>query len=384
MGWRPVVRSLVAIVLVVCGGCGAAAPAATPGPPSPPAACDGSLADLQPRTTPGWAEPPEGPVAEVRVRGARSVPAELVRDAIELPAGEPMDPSTVRDDIRRILELRVFEDVRVHADRSPAGPVITYEVVERPLVRRVHVSGLGEGVQEPRLKRVAGEVFVPARLHRLAAKVASEHEREGYAEAVARVRGRRADSGHVDVCFVVEPGRRWVVERLDFVGNERIDDATLGELVSTFEDRVNAPGGVYREDLLRVDRRRIAAAYYDRGMIDARISEPRTTWEDGGLHVQIPIEEGPVYALGEVTVTGSLDGSEREYLELAGLRSGETFSRERVGAAFERIRERDAHRGVEVWPATTFHRDVHTVDLEIQIRREDEPQDEPQDQEGEP
>lgn len=368
-------RLLVWLSVALSGACGAAAPAVESASTEPePAACGSSLAALHTPISPGWTEIPEAPVAAIRVDGAQTVPDRLVREAIELPVDEPIDAATVRSDIRRILELAVFADVRVHADTSPRGLTVIYEVVERPLVREVHVSGLGEGVEEHRLDAVADEVFVPQRLHRLARKLQSDHRREGYADAVARVRGRRVGSRAVDVCFAVDAGRRWLIEDLEFDGNDRLSDDELHALVETFDGRVNDPGGVYREDLLATDLQRITAAYYDRGMVGVRVSEPRTEWKRDGLHVRVPIEEGPVYRLDRVTVTGDLDGPPRAYLQLLALRSGDTFSRERVTEGLERIRERDADRGtVEVRPTTDIDGESHTIDLEIEVTLGDAP-----------
>ena len=217
-------RLLVALsVLSWSGGCGASAPAAR-APTEEPDPCGASLAELHAPVSPGWAELPEEPVAAVRVGGARTVPQRLVRDAIELPLGQPVDPATVREDVRRILGLKVFEDVRVHADSSPEGLTVTYEVVERPLVREVYVAGVAEGVRSRRLEAVAGEVFVPGRLHRLTRKLEAEHHREGYADAKARVTGRRAGSRSVDVCFAVDAGRRWLIASFELTGNERLGE----------------------------------------------------------------------------------------------------------------------------------------------------------------
>jgi outer membrane protein insertion porin family len=350
------------VVLCACGSTAVEVASA------PRLACTGSLVELDGLAPVRWGDVPVGTVSQIRVRGALTVPERLVREAILLEPNAALDAEVMRDDVGRILALAVFEDVRVHAEVVGGGVVVTYELVERPLVRHVYVDGVGEGVRADRVERLAGEVFVPRRLHRLGQRLASEHHQEGYSDAVTRVRGRRVGERYVDVCFAVESGPRWLIESFEFEGNESVDDDVLDELVSTYGGRVNAVGGIYREDLLADDLQRVLAAYYDRGHLAVEIGELEIVREEGRIRIALPIEEGPIYRVGDLGVSGALTAPEADYLRLLGLRSGEIFSRGRVMEGIERIRAREAPRAVEITPAVDLDRDRRTVDLEVEVR----------------
>lgn len=350
---------LVLAGLAACGGASHTEP--------PPSACHGDLASITRPASIVWTELPVESVGEVRIRGARTVPEALVRERISLPVGQPIDPAVVRGDVRQLLSLAVLDDVRVHADRERGTLVVTYELIERPLVRRVHVRGVGDGVSAHRVERVAGEVFVPQRMQRLGERLAAAHREEGYTDAVANVRATRAPDGRVDMCFEVDAGARWLIEAIEFEGNSALDDDALADLVSTYGGRVNVPGGVYRDDLLADDMPAMLAAYYDRGHITANIAEPRIDRHDGLFTITIPVEEGPEFRLGALTVSGELALEPAEYLRLLGLREGEIFSRSRVAEGMERVRARESARSIDIVPATNLDLERHIVDLDFEV-----------------
>jgi outer membrane protein insertion porin family len=349
--------------LALLAACGTAPGNTTPSPSE----CDGSLEAVTARDDPSIGEAvPAATVVSVVIRGVRSVPERLVREAIELEPGTLLSAPPVRADIRRILALRVFEDVRVHAEPVTGGVRVTYEVVERPLVRSAVLLGDGGEAARHRVEGLTGEVFQPGRLSRLAQKITADRQRDGYAEASTRVSAGRSEAG-VAVCVHAEPGRRWVIDELTLEGNEAIDDEALLGAMTTLDGRVNAEGGVYRADLFEDDRARMLALYYDVGRVMARVQEPQTRWEDDALVVTIAITEGEVFRLGELRVSGDLEGPASEYLAILALEEGMVFERSAVAAAIDRVRERDRERQIGVAPVTQIDAERRVIDLEIQI-----------------
>ncbi|MBO6936447.1 MAG: hypothetical protein JJ863_15855 [Deltaproteobacteria bacterium] len=349
----------------------------TPAPRSAleaPNECAGSLQDVSAREDPSLGEPaPAATVVAVAIRGAASVPETLVREAVRLETGVLLSESALRADVRRILELRVFEDVRVHVHHVTDGVQVTYEVVERPMIASARLVGEGGAAALHRVEGLRGEVFQPGRLHRLSRKIVSDRRRDGFAEVTTRVSARRGEDG-VAVCMVVDAGRRWVIDTLEVAGNEAIDDDALLEVMATLEGRVNAEGGIYREDLIEEDLQRMLALYFDAGHVSARIGAPETRWEGDALHVAIPVTEGPVYTLRELRVSGDLAGPANEYVDFLGLEVDVPFDRAAIAGAIERLAERERARGnFSVYPTTQLDPEGHFVDLEVQVEDLDAP-----------
>ncbi|MEM9187588.1 MAG: POTRA domain-containing protein [Myxococcota bacterium] len=360
---------VLSLSFLVVGACGGAQPAL----PAPTLMCDVRLEELDQRSRPVGSELPAGPVASIEIQGARTVPEALVREAIRTPLGQDLDAEQIRSDLRDILALSVFEDVRVHGRREGDRVMLRYEVMERPLVRHVEARGeaLPRGVG--RLGLLTGEVFVPQRIHRLAGRIAAEYRRDGYRDARVELRAHR-DDGVVDLCFLNETGRRWLIERFEFSGNELIADAELRDQLDTQDGEVNHPGGIYREDLLDRGLERVRGLYLARGMVEVVVHVPQVTWSGERASVEIAIAEGAIYRIGNIEFEGSLAESAEHYRGLVGVEPGEVFVRPAVTDGIERIRtwEREQGRETDVTVIeTTLDREGSRLHMVIRLAAAD-------------
>ncbi|MEM9067939.1 MAG: POTRA domain-containing protein [Myxococcota bacterium] len=309
---------------------------------------------------------PASPVVEVRVDGLVSVPESVVRDTIQLPIGPLLSEEAVRADVRRLLSLRVFEDIRVHVEHVEGGVAVTYAPVERPLVVSAMLIGESASAVRRRVERMAGEVFRPGRLHRLSQRIADDRRRDGYAEASARVTARRVDGG-VALCVIVDPGRRWVVDRLTFEGNDAIDDDALLAAMDTREGRVNVEGGIYFPDALETDLQRMRVLYLDAGHAAVEVESPEVRWDGDSLRVAVRVREGPVFTLRHLTVSGDLSGSVSEYLAFLDLDTGVRFDRSVIASAIDRLRVREQARGnVQVEPIVEMEGNLIDVNVRVE------------------
>jgi len=167
----------------------------------------------------------------------------------------------------------------------------------------------------------------------------------------------------------------------NFIAEVRMSQDTLGaiELVGNH--------GIGREELLEiiteslvvgapVDDERIervllelSAHYWDRGYANVKVREPVLT----GTHqkaLRIELEEGDVFRLGKLSVTGVSNAEMARYVKLVG-RRGELFNRTAIAAARERLHE--AAQAGDVLPQTKVHLDTKTIDIEFEVTRRLEP-----------
>ena len=83
--------------------------------------------------------------------------------------------------------------------------------------------------------------------------------------------------------------------------------------------------GVLDQKKLREDTDRIAAFYYDHGYLNVHVGEPQIVRIPKGLKVIIPIDEGPIYKIGAIDVSGDLKFPRMELTPLITIKPGEDF-----------------------------------------------------------
>lgn len=376
-------RRAGALLVVLCTGC--AAPAGASRAPTAPVdeheralACapDPNTAPLSPRVDLSAAGAHDGEVvASIAVDGADATLARLVTDALQTRAGRGFHAGRAAEDVKRLFALGVFEDVRLFAVRGRDGLALTVRVEERPLVRRVFSApGSASAEVDAWIAPLPGDLYDPEAVARATRELARAEVARGYLDARAGVRARRVDREHVDLCFDLDPGDAWHVERLAFPGASHVDREDLLAAIDTAGGTVDTPGKPYRAGRFAIDVLRIHALLYDRGLLDSNVALPRITRvaETHGLVVAVPIDEGPVYRLGRVRVAGRLAGPRAGYEAQVHEQPGAVFVRSRFVEAIERLKRHHhelAGEDVDVTPKLDLHRERATVDVTLDVER---------------
>jgi outer membrane protein insertion porin family len=303
-------------------------------------------------------------IVRVEVRGNVAVPEEVVRAVLVGKVGDVIDREAIAEDVRRVWGLEAFDDVGAEVEAVKGGAVLRWVVVERALIGTVRVHGAGGR----RIEGLAGGLYDPVRVAREVDGVAVRLRERGHLQARARAWSRRAGE-RVDVCAVVDAGPRYEIDRVAFPGSKQIGERDLRAALRTRDGAVNAPGGVYRADLLVEDKPYLLALYYERGMVDVRVGDPVITLDAarGRVRVAVPVQEGPVYRIGKLTVAG-VQARERNRL-LGPLARGRVFARAEVAEANQRMQDWLKARGREraVWPETRIDAERRTIDLTFDL-----------------
>lgn len=326
------------------------------------------------------AAPPPAPssspavVAQIRVEGNRRVDADAIRAVVGTRVGGPLSRARVAEDVHRIYELGFFHNVQVGASASPEGAIVTYLVEENPIIRQVSVSGnenVGADDLKEQLTLTVGSTIDYPLLRENEARIEAFYKAQGFHRVEVQHRIDPLGEGAVAVDFAILEGQKLRLRRIEFRGNDHLDDDELRKglqtrawswksLVTHYWDH----SGVYAEPLFFQDLDRIQRRYMDEGYIRVRVGEPEVEITDDGLVVVVPITEGPRYSVGEVDLTGDESMDQEELRAQIELSPGEFFSRARMTGDVERLRGYYSDRGffsARVIPRTRVDEDDRTV-----------------------
>jgi outer membrane protein assembly factor BamA len=313
------------VVVVVASACAHRPPA--------PVTCGPGWSPLSGRHAPDGGAislaDPAAVIAAVRIAGPESgidaTLATTMRSVVETRPGQRVAEAPLAADLRRLWGLGVISDARVEVD----GGEVAFIVTPRPTVGRVLVIARADPAAVRRFRLLAGAPFEPARITRIAAATELGYVRDGHLDAKVTVahapRGRA-----IDVCVAAAPGPRVTIDAVRFPGRTRIAEATLLAAIHGETAGVNHAGGIYDADALAADEPFLMAEYYERGMIHAKIGDPRAVRQGTRLTVELPIDEGEVFHLGSVAIPG-VPAFRHD------LAPGEVFARSRIIAVRDRL-----------------------------------------------
>ncbi len=327
-------------------------------------------------------------VVDVKIEGNRRVSADDIRVNIGTRRGMKHNPIRVARDVRSLYDLGFFSDIQVTIEEAEDGVVLSYTVAEKPAVNEVLLEGNDE-VDEEDITEVINikpnePLDIPT-IHRNVQKIRDLYSEEGF--FLAQITYRLEESGKNDynIIIVIDEHAQVQVRRFSFVGNHALTDSEISRYLAT---RTASPlsmltdSGKFNREMFDRDLTLISAVYWDKGYLDVKVGTPRVelTPDRRYIFLSIPIEEGPRYKVGRVTVVEHDNGGNEKEL-LGGRRTVRSmvlterdtwFSRTSVVEDLNRITRYYQDRGyahVNVNLQTLTRPDEHIVDLVLDVNR---------------
>jgi outer membrane protein insertion porin family len=357
----------LAILLAPAAARAQAAPAPAPSPAPAPA------------PAPSVEESRE--VRRVHFRGNRKVEDDALRVNLRTVPGAIVTQDMIRDDVRTIWRMGLFEDVQVEVTPMVGGGVIVVFVLkEKPSIRKIYVSGHDE-VGLTKINEVLDikkeQILDLAKIKKNVEKIRELYVQRGFYMAEVSHSLERENQNEVDVYFKIRENAKVEVRRVNFVGNKGASDQDLRSVMLTQAGDLLSfvtSAGTYREDMFQRDMLMVQAYYYDRGYINVKVSDPQLELspDKRSLYITITIDEGKQYKIGEVDVRGELLDDRDFYVQRLSLKPGEIFNRSRVQQDMQDLTEYYKDKGyayVNAVPQTTIDEKARIVNLTFDIQR---------------
>lgn len=321
------------------------------------------------------------PIAAVLVRG--SITAEGTRtqlspeayqqalNVLVSKAGGIFDAQVVRDDVRQLNRLGLFQRVEIYAGLTDDGEVeLAFDLLERMQVIDVQVTGNTE-ISDAEIRSVIdvipGTPIDRFQIDRSARRVEELYRAKGYYFVRVNLDEEElTDTGLV--IFRVLEGNRLKVTAIRFTGNEAFENKKLRREVNTKQANIFRRGQL-DDSVLDVDIANLIEFYRDRGYLDVRadrLIQPAPNGREA--IVTYLIEEGPLYTMREVQVDiVTPDGADQVFTreQIAGLMSikpGDVYSVRDLDESMTTIREAYGQMGY-----------IDAVVERLERRDEDEP-----------
>ncbi|WP_197526654.1 BamA/TamA family outer membrane protein [Botrimarina colliarenosi] len=269
-------------------------------------------------------------VADIQVRGNRTVPAARITGQMQTRVGRPFDPRALAADIKKLASLPYFVTVRPLHKSTEAGRVIVLEVVERRTLRYVEYLG-NESVKEKKLAEATGlavgGAVDPYAVEEGKRKIAALYQDNGFNRVhVEVVEGSKPeDQG---VVYSINEGALEKIWAVEFVGNEFASEGQLKNKIDTKPGFAWLIGGKLKRDALDSDVQKLTDYYRSYGFFRADVGRTVELNDEGTwATVRFAINEGPRYAIRNVTLNGVTIFEESSVRAGLKLSDGKSFER---------------------------------------------------------
>ncbi|RMG40852.1 MAG: outer membrane protein assembly factor BamA [Candidatus Dadabacteria bacterium] len=319
-------------------------------------------------------------IRSIEIQGTQNVDPAAVLSQLKIKAGIVKE-SEIDQAVKKLYRMGFFDQVVAkvkYQDEHKRGGVLVFDVVEKPLVRKIYVTGNKE-VDESELSKalsLTGKRFLDKnKLRQLIKNAQLLYQSKGYYDATLDYSIVPVDESQVDITFRVEEGKRYKIREIKINGLKTVDPDDLLSIIQTkrykwWSSWIFGTGRLNQE-MLENDRNLMRQYFFDHGYIDVSISDPAIEKRGDGIYITFDINEGRQYKIGQVKVSGDLiDGSEEKTLEGIKTHTGDIFNASQLRNDAFKISDKFADLGyafANVVPNTRIRRDSAEVDVEFVI-----------------
>jgi outer membrane protein insertion porin family len=295
-------------------------------------------------------------VEEVKFTGNRRIPDDSMRLWVQTREGDPFSRDQVSRDLRTILAQGYFEDAKIFTEEGPRGGlVVIFEVKEYPVILDIDFPGLKSvsesDILEEWRKRSIGlskeSQFDPVKANRAAATIRELLAGKGRPDAKVVAETEEISPTAIALHFRTEEGDRVRIATIEFEGNQAFSDEELRDHMKIVKEAGLISGltskDIYDKRRLEYELDRVRLFYYDHGYLNVKFGEPVVEeagrvgsglplvgGKDKGLKIIVPVEEGKVYRIGNVTIEGETVYAEEIIRAVLGLKEGEVVHFEKI------------------------------------------------------
>ncbi len=317
-------------------------------------------------------------VSRIAVKGNYRIDQESVLSVINTKEGERLNSTTAEQDIKSIYRLGFFDFVEVDLTNSSSGLIVTYIVKERPAIKDIRFSGNDEfssDTLKEKLNLEARKFLDKRKITASIKELQKYYQQEGYYGTEVNYKTEETKPGEVALTFNINEGKRKLIRKITFDGNENIDSSKLTSAVSTAKYSWlwswATGSGVVKKEQLENDVRVVQHEYLVKGYADVKVANPEIKELDNGLEVVFGVEEGAKYNFGNIKTSGSeLPGGNKEALRDVKSVKGEDFNVDLLREDVFLITDKFTDIGyafANVDPVSKINRDTKTVDLDFSV-----------------
>ncbi len=316
-------------------------------------------------------------ISDIRVDGLERISAGTVFTYLPLQKGDQLNRARSAEALRALYRTGFFNDVRL--DRQ--GNILVITVRERPAIAKVELIG-NKDIKTEELQKgltniglAEGETFDRLNLERVTQELTRQYNNRGKYNVKISPSVTTLDRNRVNVTLTIAEGKAAKIRHLNVVGNTTFTDE---EIRDGFElDTTNWLSWYRRDDQysrekLSGDLEKLRAFYLDRGYVDFDIESTQVSVSPDrrNVYVTANVNEGEVYQVGDVRLTGEFIVDEETLRSLVVINKGETFSRRNLEQSSEYIKRLLGNFGyafAEVNPLPQVNREKRTVDITLLV-----------------
>ena len=242
-----------------------------------------------------------------RYNGPKSVAESRLRSFTTTKVGQSFDAGVVDEDVKRLYESGLVQDVQVLGEEVSGGVKVIFEVTTRGAFNTVGFEGntvFSDRKLAKEVELTAGEILSDAKILSARRNIQEYYRGFGYPDVSVTHRLQDEGQGVTALIFLVNEGVKSEVRKIRFQGNTAFADVELRREMETKQKGIfsfiTKSGRIDNQELQR-DLEKVREFYQNNGYLRAEVtSADRVPIRDGRIDLVINVVEGGKYLVNQI------------------------------------------------------------------------------------
>ena len=291
-------------------------------------------------------------VKDIRVEGVQRTEPGTVFNYLPIKVGDTFTDARAEASIKALFATGFFNDVRIEHE----GDVLIVSVAERPVVAELIINGSKE-FDKDQLKKALKEnglaesrIFDRALLDLATQELKRQYYSRGKYSVEVNTKVTPLERNRVAITFDINEGAAARIKSIRIVGNRAFEEKDLlkefslstGGWLSWF-----TKDDQYSKPKLSGDLEKLRAFYLNQGYFEFSIDSTQVSIspDKQDMFLTVNITEGAKYTVSDVKLAGDLIVAEPEMRNLLQIKTGDTFTRDKVNGSVSALSERLGQEG---------------------------------------
>lgn len=316
----------------------------------------------------------EKKVSQIKVLGNIRVSKNSILNKIKTHEGDYFDPKTTSEDIGRIFQMGSFSNVKIDVKEEDAGVVVYFVLTERPFLEKIKVTGNSKFKDSYILKKLSskeGEILNEKDVVFDVEVVKELYKKKGFIDTKIEYKiAEDSVTNKAILTFVIDEGGKKKIKEIKFTGVKSFKEKKLKKYMQSKEKSI-FNSGKFEQEKFEQDLDIIKSFYYSQGYLDINVVDVKRTIRHGkNIYIEIVIDEGNLYKVNKLNVTGNLVFPESKVTERMQIKEGDIFAPGNLAKDVESLRDFYWEKGyisVKISPETVVNREKSTMDINLDI-----------------
>ena len=313
-------------------------------------------------------------IKAIEIEGNKTISLATILSKIKIRVGQEYLQNVISDDLKRLYNTGYFSDVSVDRKEYKGGFKVIISLTEKPIVEQITFSKIRHFNSRfllNKMKTKEGKFLDKKILKDDVKTIEDLYTKKGLTSIKVDVETFVDEvTNKATLHFVIQEGRRVQIKRINIIGNRAFTDRKILQVIKTRRHWL-FNSGFLKEDVLKEDMDRIKAFYEQQGYIDVKVIYTIEPIGQGALVINVNIEEGKRYYVGNITIRGNQVFSTSEVLSaMDSIKVGNVFSREKLETDISNIRTKYFDRGyifADVKDSTSLNPETGKVEARLDI-----------------